>query len=98
MNDILIRPLVTEKLSHQMEEGHYAFEVKKNANKVQIRQAVEARYPNVRVKEVRTMIQRGKKRRQFTRRGLMEGRTASVKKAIVTLEPGSEQIDFFESV
>lgn len=98
MNDILIRPLVTEKLSHQMEEGHYAFEVKKNANKVQIRRAVEARYPNVRVKEVRTMIQRGKKRRQFTRRGLMEGRTASVKKAIVTLEPGSEQIDFFESV
>ena len=95
---ILIRPLVTEKLSQQMEEGHYAFQVDKGANKIQIRRAVEARYPGVQIKEVRTMVVRGKRRRQFTRRGAVEGRTASYKKAIVTLMPGSEQIDFFESV
>jgi large subunit ribosomal protein L23 len=44
------------------------------------------------------MVVRGKRRRQFTRRGLVEGRVASYKKAIVTLEPDSEQIDFFEEV
>jgi large subunit ribosomal protein L23 len=96
--DILIRPFVTEKMSVLMEEGHYAFVVDKNANKIQIRQAVEERYPGVRIKEVRTMVVRGKRRRQFTRRGVVEGKTSSYKKAVVTLEPGSEQIDFFQEV
>lgn len=97
-NDILIKPLVTEKMSAQMAAGHYAFVVEMTANKIDIRKAVEARYPAVKVKEVRTMVVRGKRRRQFTRRGAMEGRTPWVKKAIVTLAPGSEQIDFFETV
>ena len=95
---ILIRPLVTEKMSDLMEKGHYAFVVAKDANKIEIRNALEARYPNVRIKEVRTMVVRGKERRQFTKRGLMAGKTASYKKALVTLEAGSEQIDFFEQV
>lgn len=96
--EILIRPFVTEKMSAQMEAGHYAFVVEKAANKVQIRRAVEARYPGIEVKEVRTMVVRGKRRRQFTKRGLVEGRTTAYKKAVVTLMPGSQPIDFFENV
>ncbi|MDX1430247.1 MAG: 50S ribosomal protein L23 [Rhodothermales bacterium] len=96
--EVLIRPLVTEKMTSLMEEGHYAFVVRKDANKIEIREAIQARYPGIRIKEVRTMVVRGKRRRQFTRRGLVEGRLASYKKAIVTLEPDSEQIDFFEEV
>ena len=96
--DILIRPLVTEKLTTLMEAGHFAFQVQKEANKVEIRKAIEARYPGVKVKEVRTMVVRGKHRRQLTKRGPVEGRTASYKKAIVTLQPGSETIDFFEQI
>ena len=60
--------------------------------------AVEARYPGVQIKEVRTMVVRGKRRNQMTRRGRVEGRTASYKKAIVTLLPDSDPIDFFEEV
>lgn len=96
--DVLIRPLVTEKMSALMEEGHYAFVVQKHANKIEIREAILQRYPGVKIKEVRTMVVRGKRRRQFTRRGLVQGRVSSYKKAIVTLEPDSEQIDFFEEV
>lgn len=97
-NDILIRPLVTEKMTALMEQGHYAFQVRQSANKVEIRKAIEARYPGVQVKEVRTMVVRGKRRSQMTRRGKVEGRTAGFKKAIVTLRPESERIDFFEQI
>lgn len=94
---ILIRPIVTEKMTRLMEDGkHYAFQVRKDANKIEIRKAIEERYPDVKVKEVRTMIVRGKRKRQFTRRGLVEGRKAAIKKAIVTLAEG--EIDFFEQV
>jgi large subunit ribosomal protein L23 len=96
--EILIRPIVTEKLTRLMDERHYAFEVDKSANKIEIRKAIKDRYPNITIKEVRTMVVRGKRRRQFTRRGVLQGRTASYKKAIVTLTPESELIDFFENV
>lgn len=96
--EVLIRPLVTEKMTALMEAGHYAFVVRKDANKIEIREAVESRYPGVKIKEVRTMVVRGKRRNQFTRRGLVQGRLSSFKKAIVTLAPDSEQIDFFEEV
>ena len=69
-NTILIRPYVTEKMTELMEDKHYAFVVDRRANKIEIRRAVEERYPGVQVKEVRTMVVRGKRRRQFTRRGL----------------------------
>ncbi len=94
---ILIAPIVTEKMTRLMEEGrHYAFKVEKTANKIQIRNAIEARYPDIDIKEVRTMVVRGKRRRQFTKRGLVEGRKPTYKKAIVTLRSG--EIDFFESI
>ena len=94
---ILIKPIVTEKMTRLTEEGrHYAFEVAKEANKIEIRKAVEARYPGIEVKEVRTMVVRGKRRRQFTKKGLVKGRKPGYKKAIVTLRAG--EIDFFESI
>ena len=95
-DSILLSPIVTEKMSLLMEKGHYAFKVKKDANKLQIRRAVEARYPNVEIGDVRTMVVRGKRKRQFTKRGLLEGRRPAYKKAIVTLKSG--EIDFYESV
>ncbi len=94
---IIIKPIVTEKMTRLTEEGrHYAFQVAKESNKIEIRKAVEARYPGVDIKEVRTMIVRGKRKRQMTRRGAVEGRKAAYKKAIVTLNSG--EIDFFESI
>lgn len=95
---VLIRPFVTEKMSQLMEQGHYAFVVDSGANKIEIRKEVEKRYPGVKVKEVRTLNVRGKRRRQMGKRGVVEGRKSSYKRAIVTLMPDSEQIDFFENV
>jgi len=96
--NILIRPLVTEKLTAQMEKGHYAFIVDSSANKIQIKQEIQKRFPAVDIKEVRTMNVRGKYRRQMTRQGVRIGRKSGYKKAIVTLKPESELIDFFEGV
>jgi large subunit ribosomal protein L23 len=94
---VLIEPIVTEKMTRLMADGkHYAFRVAKDANKIEIKKAVEARYPNVEIKEVRTMVVRGKRKRQNTRRGLIQGKRAAYKKAIVTLKSG--EIDFYESV
>ena len=71
---ILIKPIITEKMTRLTEEGrHYAFQVTKDANKLEIRQAVEERYPGVDIKEMRTMIVRCKRTRQMTRRGAVEG-------------------------
>jgi large subunit ribosomal protein L23 len=96
--EILIKPLVTEKMTTLMEQGHYAFEVAKGANKVEIRKAIEARYPGIKIKEVRTMVVRGKHRSQLTKRGKVSGRTAGYKKAVVTLLADSQRIDFFEQI
>lgn len=96
--DVLVKPLITEKLSARMELGEYAFVVSKDANKIEIRRAIEARYPTIKIKDVRTMVVRGKRRSQQTRRGVVSGRVAGYKKAIVSLHADSEQIDFFSEV
>ena len=94
---ILIAPVLTEKAARLSEEGrHYSFRVAKDANKIEIRKAVEERYPDIDVKEVRTMVVRGKRKRQFTKKGLVKGRQAGWKKAVVTLNAG--EIDLYESV
>ena len=98
MNNVLVRPFVTEKSAGQMDEGHYAFVVDKSANKIEIRKAVEAHYPGVVVADVRTMVVRGKRRRQMTKKGAVAGRRAGYKKAIVTLAAGSDAISFYEEV
>ena len=97
MSEIIIAPVLTEKSTRLADEGrHYSFRVAKTANKLEIRKAIEDRYPDVDVKEVRTMVVRGKRRRQFTKRGLVQGRQSAWKKAVVTLRSG--EIDFYESV
>lgn len=93
---IVIKPLITEKNTAQNALNHYAFEVAKDANKIEIGKAIEVLYPDVKVKEVRTMVVRGKFRRQFTRRGALQGRRRGYKKAIVTLKEGT--INFYENI
>ena len=88
--NVVIRPLVTEKGTHQSQSRNaYAFEVAPEANKAQIKQAVEKIY-NVKVLDVRTSNRKGKPRRQ----GMRMGTTAHWKKAVVVLHP-DQHIDLF---
>lgn len=95
---ILLRPLITEKAQIQASphiEGvahKYHFEVDQRANKLQIKDAVELAF-NVRVKEVNTMMIKGKRKRY----GRALTKRPDRKKAIVTLHPG-EKIELFEGV
>jgi len=91
-HQIVIRPLITEKNTNLMSLGKYSFQVDRNANKPQIKLAIEALF-SVRVIAVHTMNVRGKLRR----RGKDYGYTADWKKAIVTLAPG-DRIELFEGV
>jgi large subunit ribosomal protein L23 len=93
---ILKRPLVTEKVSALNEKGKYGFEVDFDANKVEIKVAVEKLY-NVNVVSVNTITMMGKKKVRFTKAGTLSGRRSHVKKAIVTLAAG-EVIDFYSNV
>ncbi|OGN95024.1 MAG: 50S ribosomal protein L23 [Chloroflexi bacterium RBG_13_50_10] len=90
--DVVKRPLITEKATVMKEQNRYAFEVAKEANKRQIREAVEAAF-KVNVVKVNVMSMPGKMRR-IGRRYVM---TRSWKKAVVTLEP-DQKIEFFEGV
>lgn len=96
MIEILKRPIVTEKMTELQEKGQYAFEVKREANKIEIARAVEKKF-NVTVVDVRTMRHKGKAKSQLTRRGRFAGRTAGWKKAIVRLKEG-DKIEFFQNV
>lgn len=95
---ILYRPYVTEKSTRQMTEGKYSFVVNLEASKPEIRQAIEQRYPGVNVTDVRTQVVPGKRRRQFRRGNMIEGRTSGYKKAIVQIDPDGAGIDFFEGI
>ena len=90
-HDVLVRPLITEKSTRLLELGQYSFEVHREANKIQIREAVEKTF-NVRVKAVNTMNMPRKERR----RGRRFGQVPGWKKAVVTLHEG-ETIDIFET-
>ncbi len=88
--DIIVRPLVTEKGTHQSQSlNAYSFEVSTGAKKAQIKQAVEKIY-NVKVVDVRTSNQKGKPRRT----GHVWGKTKGWKKAVVVLHP-DHHIDLF---
>ena len=91
-HQIIIRPLITEKNTNLMALNKYSFEVERSANKMQIKQAIEAIF-KVSVTAVHTMNVRGKLRR----RGMRYGYTADWKKAIVTLAEG-DRIELFEGV
>ncbi len=95
--DILLKPIITEKMTAQGERlNRFAFVVNKNANKIQIKKAVEAMY-GVTVEAVNTMIYAGKRKSRYTRTGIIQGRTNSFKKAIVTLAEG-DTIDFYSNI
>jgi large subunit ribosomal protein L23 len=93
---ILKKPLITEKVTAQNENGVYGFVVEKQANKLQIKNAVEKMY-GVNVEEVRTMIAPGKKKSRYSKGGFLTGKTASYKKAIVKVKDG-EIIDFYSNL
>ena len=91
--DIIIRPVVSEKSYGLLDAGVYTFVVAPDANKIQIRDAVESIF-NVRVTKVNTLNRKGKRKRN--RRTFTFGKRSDTKRAIVTLAPG-ERIDLFES-
>jgi large subunit ribosomal protein L23 len=93
---ILKKPLVTEKVSALNEKGKYGFIVDADANKVEIKKAVEKQY-GVNVERVNTMLVMGKKKTRYTKAGVLAGRKPNYKKAIVTLAAG-EVIDFYSNV
>ena len=92
LRDVLIRPLITEKTNAGMQDNKYTFIVPLNANKVEIRQAVETVF-KVKVLDVNTIRVMGK----IKRMGKNSGKRPDVKKAIVKVAPG-QRIEFFEGV
>lgn len=92
--DVILKPVVTEKSMDAMSEKKYTFLVHTEANKSQIKEAVERLFEGTKVKSVNTMNLQGKKRR----RGTVVGKTAKRKKAIVTLTADSKDIEIFESL
>lgn len=93
---VLKKPLVTEKVSALNESGKYGFIVDRDANKVEIKRAVEDMY-GVTVEEVNTMNYQGKNKSRYTKSRIISGRGNSYKKAIVTVAEG-EIIDFYSGI
>ena len=91
--DIILRPVITENSMDGIADLKYTFEVAKDANKVEIKKAVEELF-DVKVAKVNTINVDGKLRRY----GRYEGYTASRKKAIVTLTEDSKTIEFFDGM
>ena len=95
--EILIRPLVTEKMTAiQEKQGKFGFIVDRSANKIEIKKAVEKAY-GVNVLAVNTIRYDGKRKTRFTKTGIIEGRSQGYKKAIVKLAAG-ETIDFYANI
>ena len=95
--NILIKPVITEKMTEQSEIfNRFAFVVDRSANKIEIKKAVEETY-DVTVESVRTMVCIGKKRTRGTKSGFISGRTKTYKKAIVSLSEG-DTIDFYSNI
>ena len=95
--EILIKPLVTEKMTILGDKlNRYGFIVDRRANKLQIRSAVEKMY-GVTVVSVNTVNYHGKRKSRYTKAGLLTGRTNHFKKAFVTLA-GEDKIDFYSNI
>ena len=95
---IIIKPIVTEKLTAitNKKPNRFGFRVSPDANKLDIKRAVEAMY-GVSVVDVNTMKYSGKLKSRFTKSGVLSGRQTAFKKAIITLKEG-EVIDFFSNI
>ncbi len=94
--DILIKPLVTEKVNASTDKGIYGFVVDKSANKVEIKRAIEKTY-NVSVESVNTLITSSKSKSKFTKKGFTQGKSKQIKKAFIKVSKG-EVIDFYSGI
>ena len=92
--DVILKPVITEKSMNAMGEKKYTFLVHPEANKSQIKEAVEKMFEGTKEKSVNTMNMDGKKKR----RGVTVGKTAKTKKAIVALTEESKDIEIFEGL
>lgn len=95
--EVIIKPVITEKMTAVGEKfPRYGFIVDKNANKLEVKKAVEQHY-GVKVMGVNTMTYAGKKKSRYTKGGVVSGRTNNFKKAVVTLAEG-DNIDFYSNI
>ena len=92
--DVILKPVISEKSMDAMTNKKYTFLVNTEANKTQIKEAVEKMFEGTKVKNVCTMNLDGKKKR----RGAVVGKTAKSKKAIVELTEDSKEIEIFEGL
>ena len=92
--DVILKPVITEKSMSGMAEKKYTFLVHTEANKTQIKEAVEKMFAGAKVKSVNTMNLDGKTKR----RGATSGKTSKMKKAIVQLTADSKDIEIFEGL
>lgn len=91
--DIILKPIITERSMDDLQTGKYTFKVAKDANKSEIKKAVETLF-GVQVAKVNTLNVRGRAKRV----GRFMGKTADWKKAIITLKADSKTIEFFEGM
>jgi large subunit ribosomal protein L23 len=95
--DIIIKPIITEKITKEGETSNrFGFVVDKKANKIQIRKAVEAAY-GITVVSINTMNVRPDRSTKYTKSGMISGKSASYKKAVVQVQEG-ETIDFYNNI
>ena len=92
--DVILKPVITEKSMNAMGDKKYTFMVHVDANKSMIKEAVEKMFPGTKVASVNTMNCDGKNKR----RGMVVGKTAKTKKAIVQLTADSKDIEIFEGL
>ncbi|MCR5656108.1 MAG: 50S ribosomal protein L23 [Butyrivibrio sp.] len=92
--DVILEPVLTEKSMNAMSEKKYTFFVHPEANKTQIKEAVEKMFEGTKVAKVNTLNADGK----LKRRGMTYGRTAKIKKAIVQLTEDSKDIEIFQGL
>ena len=97
LSEVLVKPILTEKANAQQEKlRRYAFRVSKDANKLEIKKAVEGFY-GVTVTNVNTVVVPGKNKTRYTKAGFIKGRKSSYKKALVTVAEG-ETIDLYANI
>ena len=92
--DVILKPVITEKSMNAMSEKKYTFLVHPEANKSQVKEAVEKMFPGTKVEKVNTMNIQGKTKR----RGMTFGKTAKTKKAILKLTEDSKEIEVFSGL
>ena len=95
-HDIIIKPIISERSMDMAADRKYVFRVMKTASKTEIKQAVEAVFKGVKVAAVNTINMKAKKKRLGM--GRPEGSRPAWKKAIVTLKPESQTIEFFDGM